>query len=204
MLEELTESADIQERSAIACGKALLCLVDRRPDEALQLAEQAMEGVGTMGVAQEYMKEAYFIAGEAAFALGDLAKVEELVAMVEELPPGRSSQFLQAHCLRLRARLAALRGDGEEAERLFKRAAARFRELGVPFYLGVTALQQGEWLVGQNACRRRRPVPRRGAAAVRGARAAPWQERAAQALGVSAADDRAAPRTGRVGLPPPC
>ena len=109
-----------------------------------------------MGLSQEYVKEAYFIAGEAALALGDLAKVEELVAMVEKLPPGNSSQFLQGHSLRLRARLAALRGDADEAERLFKRAAARFRELGVPFYLGVTALEQGEWLVGQRPRRRRR------------------------------------------------
>ena len=46
MLDELTDSADVQERSAILCGKALLCLVDQRPEEALRLAEQAMEVAG--------------------------------------------------------------------------------------------------------------------------------------------------------------
>ncbi|MGZ4463413.1 MAG: hypothetical protein ACXVZP_11305, partial [Gaiellaceae bacterium] len=126
MLEELTDSGDIQERSAIACGKALLCLIDERPDDALRLAETSMEVLQSMGVSQEYVKEAYYIAGEAAFVLGDIGKVEDLVALVEELPPGRSSQFAQGHSMRLRARLAALRGDGAEAERLFKRAAARF------------------------------------------------------------------------------
>ena len=187
MLDELTESADVQERSAIACGKALLCLVDERPEEALRLAERSMEVVETMGVSQEYVKEAYFIAGEAALALGDVAKIEELVAMIEVLPPGSSSQFLQGHCLRLRARLAVLRGDADEAERLFKRAAARFRELGVPFYLAVTALEQGEWLVEQKRAEDAGPFLEEARELFEELRAAPWQERAAQALGVSAA-----------------
>lgn len=37
----------------------------------------------------------------------------------------------------------------EEADRLFRRGAGLFRELGFPFYLAVTLLQQGEWLVAQ-------------------------------------------------------
>ena len=50
---------------------------------------RSMEVFRTMGVSQEYVKEAYFIAGEAAFALGDIAKVDELVALIERLPPGQ-------------------------------------------------------------------------------------------------------------------
>jgi class 3 adenylate cyclase/tetratricopeptide (TPR) repeat protein len=187
MLEELTESGDFQERSAIACGKALLCLVDERPAEALAFAERSMEAVEMMGVAQEYVKEAYFIAGEAALTLGDVAKVEELIAMIEALPPGRTSQFLQGHCLRLRARLAALRGDLDEVERLFKRAAARFRELGVPFYLGVTVLEHGEWLAAHDRADEAGALLAEAREVFAALEAAPWQVRVEQAAGVSAA-----------------
>ncbi len=188
MLEELTESGDFQERSAIACGKALLCLVDDRPAEALAFAERSMEAIEMMGVGQEYVKEAYFIAGEAALTLGDAAKVEELIAMIEVLPPGRSSQFLQAHCLRLRARLAAASdGDGDEVERLFKRAAARLRELGVPFYLGVTALELGEWLAAHDRADEAAALLAEARSVFEELEAAPWQVRVAQAVGVSAA-----------------
>jgi hypothetical protein len=132
------------------------------------------------------VKEAYFIAGEAAFALGDLAKVDQLVALIEELPPGQSSQFAQGHSLRLRARLAALRGDAAEAERLFKRGAARFRELGVPFYRGVTALEQGEWLMGQQRPDDAGPFLEEAQQLFEQLQAAPWQQRTERALGITA------------------
>ena len=37
----------------------------------------------------------------------------------------------------------------EEADRLFRRGAGLFRELAFPFYLAVTLLEQGEWLVAE-------------------------------------------------------
>jgi hypothetical protein len=40
-----------------------------------------------------------------------------------------------------------VRGNGEVAERSFTAAGARFRELGMPFWLAVSLLEHGEWLV---------------------------------------------------------
>ena len=57
--------------------------------------------------------------------------------MIESIPPGSRPPYLDAQALRFRARLV-----GDPAA--FRRAAARFRELGIPFWLGVTLLELGE------------------------------------------------------------
>ena len=93
------------------------------------------------------------------------------------LPPGRSSQVFQAQASRFRARLAAERGEADEAERLFKRAAGLFREIAAPFYLAVTQLEHAEWLVAQGRAAEARAAARRGARGLRAAEAQPWLER---------------------------
>jgi hypothetical protein len=80
---------------------------------------------------------------EAALALGDTARTEELFAFVEGLPKGARPPYLEAHALRLRARQ---RGDAKA----LAQAAARFRSLSIPFWLGVTLLEQAE-AVGDGA-----------------------------------------------------
>ncbi len=150
MLAELETSDDIQERSQYSSGMSRLHLVSGRPAEALLAAEAALSERDNIGISSEATKEALVVAVEAALELDDPEKAAELIAIVDALPPGRSPQFLQAHSSRFRARLAARRGDLEEAERLFKRATGLFRELSSPFYLGVTLLEQAEWLVDQD------------------------------------------------------
>ena len=54
----------------------------------------------------------------------------------ESVPPGLRSPYLEGQTERFRARLG-------ERER-FAAAAGRFRELGIPFWLAVTLLEQGE------------------------------------------------------------
>ena len=151
VLAELETSADVQERMAYTSGKARLLLAQARLVEALATAEASMGERVTIGVSSEAVKESFVVAMEAAIELGDLDKAHELIAVVDALPPGRSPQFLQAQSARFRARLAAAQGEPAEAERLFKRAAGRFRELSIPFCLAVTQLEYAEWLL----CERR-------------------------------------------------
>ena len=56
---------------------------------------------------------------------------------IEKLPPGLRPPYLEAQVHRFRARL-----DGNEAG--YRAAAARLRELGIPFWLAVTLLEHGE------------------------------------------------------------
>jgi len=186
MLAELETSADVQERMQYACGKARVRLAQSRPAEALAAAEASMGAREAIGVSSEAIKEAFAVAVEAAFELGDLDKAQELLAVVDALPPGRSPQFLQALAARFRATLAARRGDAEEVERLFKQAAGRFRELSVPFYLAVTALEHGEWLVAEGRADEADPLLAEGREIFERLGAQPWLERLERVGGVRA------------------
>lgn len=62
---------------------------------------------------------------------------------------GRRPSFLRSQAERVRARLAAARGDAEQAESAFASAAESMKELGVPFWVAVTELEHAEWLASQ-------------------------------------------------------
>ena len=145
LLDDFVESADAQERAGHACGRSRLLLAKGDAPEALRLAQVALAASEEMGFTQEYVKEAFVTALEAALELGDTAQAQELLALIDALPAGNLPQFLRAQRLRFRARFAALEGDAD-ADRLFKQAEGHFRELAMPFYLAVTELEHAEWL----------------------------------------------------------
>jgi tetratricopeptide (TPR) repeat protein len=149
LLELFGTSGDAQERSAHSCGRSRLLLAQGDAAEALRLAESVIEAREEMGITQEYVKEALVVALEAALELRDVAAAERLLAIIEALPQGKLPQFLQAVSMRIRARLADMKGETEAAERLFKRATGLYRELAMPFYLAVTTLEYAEWLERQ-------------------------------------------------------
>jgi tetratricopeptide (TPR) repeat protein len=141
---ELGTSADQQERAQHRFAEAAVLLARGDAARALAAAEEAFATRESNGIMFESVKEAFLVAIEAALALGEVVKAQELLAGVDALPPGRCPQFLRAHVSRFRARLGA-----EHAEDLFKGAAGLFRELALPFDLAVTQLEHGEWLVAQ-------------------------------------------------------
>jgi class 3 adenylate cyclase/tetratricopeptide (TPR) repeat protein len=150
LFREFEESADLQEQAQVHFAEATLHFADGLYAEALGSALSALETKVSIGVAFEAVKEACVVAVDAALALDDVEKAEELLDAVDALPPGNTPRFLQAHSLRFRARMAARRNDPEQAERNFAGAVTLFRELGLIFYLAVTRLEQGEWLSTQN------------------------------------------------------
>ena len=147
----LADSADVQERATYAGSMARIFLVEGDPAEATKAAAFPLELRETMGNRQEYVKEAWVTAVEGALDTGDLNRARDLLTILDELPPGNTSQFLQAHAARFRARVAASEGEKPEADRLYRRAAALFRDMSFPLYLGVTLLDQGEWLAHQGS-----------------------------------------------------
>jgi class 3 adenylate cyclase/tetratricopeptide (TPR) repeat protein len=184
VLAELETSTDVQERAEYTAGKAHLLLAQGRMEEALATAETSMSAGDTIGISGEAMKEAFATALEAAIHLGRLERAEELLALVESLPHGRSPQTLQAHAARFRARLSS---DPEEADRLFKRAAARFGEISVPFYLAVTQLEHAERLLADHRGDDAAPLLADAAETFKRLGAAPWLERLASVSGREAA-----------------
>jgi ATP/maltotriose-dependent transcriptional regulator MalT len=135
-----------------------------------------------IGIGPEYMKELFVVAAGAAFELNDHARVESVLAIVESLPPGRSSQAYQAQVSRFRARLAAERGEADEADRLFKRAAGLFREIATPFNLAVTQLEHAAWLVREGRAAEAEPLVAEAREVFQELKAQPWLERCDAAI----------------------
>jgi tetratricopeptide (TPR) repeat protein len=180
-LAEWQSSADVQERGSYHCGHALLLLAHGRASDALAEAREALGARETMGFTQEYVKEAFVTATEAALQLGDVAAAEAELETIESLPRGQRSQFLQAQVLRFRARVAATRGQAERVEDLFKGAAGLFRELSIPFYMACTELEHAEWLSAGGRAAEAEPLLAEAREVFERLGARPWLERAARA-----------------------
>jgi hypothetical protein len=135
------------------------------------------EGVEAVRIAREDagfdtaqpIKQGIVEAIEAALALGDMAQAEELVSSIEAVPAGLRSEYLAAHAIRFRGRLA---GAGEE----LAAAAAQFGELRIPFWQAVALLEHGELTGDEVSLAEARAIFEQ-------LRAAPWLERLAGAVG---------------------
>jgi predicted ATPase/class 3 adenylate cyclase len=149
LFAELGTSADLQERTEFASANARLLFAQGDAAGALRSAEESIEGQRSLSLSDHRVKEGYVVALEAAIALDDLAKAEELLDVLRSLPPGRRTHFHLAQSLRFGARLSALRGGLDDVEPGFKGAVGLFREMAFPFWMAVTLLEYGEWLTGQ-------------------------------------------------------
>jgi predicted ATPase/class 3 adenylate cyclase len=175
----LEAAADLQERAAYTAAKAAVLHAELQYGEALAAAEEAFGARETLGPASQAVKAGVVWATEAAFALGDLGKVTELLAVVDALPTGQRPRFLQAQAARIRARLAAARGDREVAEAGFEGAAGMLRELGIPFWRAITLLEHAEWLAQNGDAQQAEPLFTEAAAVFERLGARPWLERLA-------------------------
>ena len=137
MFSRLDGSTDVQDRAMYLGSRAALHRTEGRLREALTDGEATIETARTLGVGFQGVKWGIVEALEAAFTLGEAAKVEEILAAIETVPPGSRPPYLDAQARRIRARLA---GDAAG----YEAAAERFRELGLPFWLAVTLLEHGE------------------------------------------------------------
>jgi predicted ATPase/class 3 adenylate cyclase len=183
LFAELGTSDDVQEQAEYAYGKALLLLTLGKPEEALRHAEIALAQRQVLAVNHQSVKESFAIAMESALQSNDFEKAEELVGIIEGLPPARRPQFLQAHAMRFRARLADLKGEPERVEPDFKAAIGLFREMAVPFWMAVTMLEYGEWLVGRGKGEAAEPLLVEARSIFEGLKARPWLERLDQISG---------------------
>jgi tetratricopeptide (TPR) repeat protein len=133
----IEESIDVQDRSIYAAARAALFYAESNFDDALGAGLGAAETASIQGAGQQAVKQGLVWAVEAALVLGKREQADELLTMVEQLPPGLRPPFLEAHTHRFRARM-----DSDEVG--FKTAAGSFREYGFPFWLAVTLLEHGE------------------------------------------------------------
>ena len=141
--EKLARSGDVQVESCYLPGLAAVRIGEGDHSAGLVAAEQAFATREKLGITLQSVKFGFLHALEAARALGDEPKANELLEIVEALPPGLSAPFLEATAKRFRGHLA---GADPGADRHFTAAAAQLRALELPFYLAVAQLEHGEWL----------------------------------------------------------
>jgi tetratricopeptide (TPR) repeat protein len=143
--EQVLDLGDLQEEGSFLLGKVAVLRAEGNAQAAVEEARRSMELWRNLNQ-MHYVGEAYADAVDAAFELGDLDLVEELLVEAEALPPIETRPLLQALVARFRGRLAGLRGLSEEAEGSFALAVSAFRGLEMRFNLAVTLVEQAEWL----------------------------------------------------------
>jgi class 3 adenylate cyclase/tetratricopeptide (TPR) repeat protein len=173
LFDHVAESSDVQGRSIYLSGLASVLCAEGRHAEALAAGAEAVErSRASFGAATQAVKQGLVKAVEAALALGDPGRGEELLAFVDELQPGIRPPYLDAQARRFRARM---QGDpsGYEA------AAAGFRSLGITFWLAVTLLEHAELLAGRSQAGEAEPLLAEAEAIFDQLQARPWLERTA-------------------------
>jgi class 3 adenylate cyclase/tetratricopeptide (TPR) repeat protein len=144
--DELSRSGDVQVAGTYNTGLAAVRLAEGNPHEALLAAERSVDARAAMGISSQEIKVGFQHALEAALALDNRDKAQELLAIIDETPPGLLPPYLSAVASRFRARLA---DDAAAAEGHFGAAAAELLALELPFHLAVVQLEHAELLLAQ-------------------------------------------------------
>ena len=176
--EGFRDSADMQARTSYAAATCAVLRRQGRLEEALASGLQAFEGREALGGSSFYTKLGFVEAAEAAFELGDLERVENLLEIAGAFGGGDMTPFLDAQKARFAGRLAAARNDLDRAEREFKRATGLMREIELPFWLAVTQLEHAEWLVEQGRPQEAKPLLVEARETFERLEVAPWVDRA--------------------------
>jgi class 3 adenylate cyclase len=143
--ERFTAGSDPEDPQAIAAVRAteaMLLRAEARPREAVAAAESAFGQRDQVGLSALITKHAASELLESALALGDTAKADEVLAVLDDLRPGELTPLYRGLRARFRGRLAT--GPGAAAH--FREAEEVYTSLGTPFLLAVTQLEHAESL----------------------------------------------------------
>jgi hypothetical protein len=180
--QRLATSEDRQEWASYVTARALWYRAVGRYAECLADAELVINVVALNdSISHQDAKAAFHEAVEAAFAMNDLTKVDELLGILDAVPFGTRPPSMEAHAARFRARLAHARGDDAAVEAFFVRAEGIFREHELPFRLAVAQLEHAEWLSTQARDDDAAPLRAAAISTFERLKAQPWVARAAVA-----------------------
>ncbi len=169
------DQSDRQARAAYSFREARMLLAERRPAEALAAADDAL--AGQLGIGYWTTEAGLEAALEAATAVGDAAKVDELLSIIEGAQPGHVSPRMRAFGARFGAHRAARQGHSATASAGFLAAADLFRKIETPFELAVVQLEHAEWLVSEGRAEEAAAYAAEAREIFERLRATPWLER---------------------------
>jgi hypothetical protein len=180
--DTLRDSDNPQLKAGYTAVEARLLRAHGQPTQALAAAERALATRGQLAITDTYIKTAWVEACEAALALPDLDKADQLLAIPQTLDPGQLTPLLHAHSLRLRARLDAARDTHQQVDERFRAATALYREFDLTFHQAVSQLEHADWLTNQNRADEAEPLLTEAHQTFEQLQATPWLERTARAL----------------------
>jgi class 3 adenylate cyclase/tetratricopeptide (TPR) repeat protein len=183
--EAAADDGEVQQRVLYALCEATVLRAEGRSGEALAAADRGLAQRGKLNARHPFFKHILVGAVEAALDLDDLDRVTELLGEWERMRPTDRTPFLEGHYARFVSRLAVRRGQEEGVEPGFDRAQAIFRELGMPFYLGIALVERGEWLVAHDRAADAGPLLAEAREIFERLEARPWLERVTQAAASS-------------------
>jgi len=180
--EPARHSDNVQSRTGYASVEARVLRAHGQHAAALAAAERGLAAIAELSITDSMVKAALLEATEAALALSDLDKADELLAIPETLDPGQLTPLLQAHSLRLRARLDAARDNHQQVDEHFRAATALYCEFDLTFHQAVSQLEHADWLTGQDRAEEAEPLLTEAHHTFEQLQATPWRERTARAL----------------------
>jgi hypothetical protein len=175
-------SDNVQSRTGYASVEARVLRAHGQHAAALAAAERGLAAPAELSITDSMVKAVLLEATEAALALPDLDKADELLAIPEALDPGQLTPLLHAHSLRLRARLDAARDNHQQVDEHFRAATALYREFDLTFHQAVSQLEHADWLTGQDRAEEAEPLLTEAHHTFEQLQATPWRERTARAL----------------------
>ena len=179
-LSAVEDSGDVQKQGGRAALVAVVERAEGRPDSALASAKVALHAGLEMGTDSPLVRLGFSEAVDSSIDLGELSETEELVAAIDGLRPSEVWPSLRALRDRAHARLMAARGEATDVDETFRAAEARFRAIGVPYWLGGTLTEHGEWLAAHERPDEARVLLDEALGIFEGLQARPWIERAAR------------------------
>jgi hypothetical protein len=145
--------------------------------EALRSSELSLDTRHAIGISYEAVKESFVVAVEAALALDDVGRTEELMTLVEHTPAGRLGAVSPGALLALPCSTGGPSSRLQRSRPALQGGSRLFRELAFPFYLAVTLLEQGDWLPAQDRRQDSEPLLAEARDIFERLEARPWLDR---------------------------
>jgi class 3 adenylate cyclase/tetratricopeptide (TPR) repeat protein len=146
--EVLEASEDVQAVGMLNLARAWIHRYGGRYEQAIEAARRTISMRDQVSQAGP-VDAAYATAVESALAMEDIELAETWLGEMDTVPAGERSPYFRTEMTRLRARVAALRGDSAAARSGFDEAVSMFRNLGMRFHLAVVLAEEGDWLDDQ-------------------------------------------------------
>jgi class 3 adenylate cyclase/tetratricopeptide (TPR) repeat protein len=169
------DQSDVQARAGHRFYEALLLLAESRPAEAIAPAEEVL--ASSLGIGHWTTKAGLEAGLEAAAALGDAEKLDDLLSLIESAPPGHVSPYVRALGARFGALRAARQGECGTVHAGFEAAADLLREIEKPFQLAVVLLEHAEWLASAGRAEEAAALAGEARETFERLRAMPWLQR---------------------------